>query len=198
MGSNGSKSQFIPDKDAMDRLDVADARLRLAALREDEIPLLLPLFNEPEAAGFYVPAMIRPYSLEQLRGLLADWNDRSESYVFAIRDGEELVGIANIDGFSWANSHAEIGIALIAPRYRGQGYASSAIRLLLDYLFHVVGLRRVYCRIMQGNESSMKLFLKAGFREEGILRSHIRRNGGYIDMHFFGLLAEEWRGNPAP
>ena len=97
---------------AIDCMDITGDGLRIGALREEELPLLLALFNEPGAAGFYVPTMIRPYNLEQLRGLLADWNDRAESFLFAIRQGEELVGVANIDGFSWANSHAEIGIAL--------------------------------------------------------------------------------------
>jgi RimJ/RimL family protein N-acetyltransferase len=99
--------------------------LQLSAIREDEIELLLPLFNEPDAAGFYVPAMIRPYNLEQLKGLMGDWNDRAESYVFAIRKEGLLVGIANVDGFSWANAHAEIGIALASPSYRGQGIAAA-------------------------------------------------------------------------
>lgn len=181
--------------DEIARMDIGHEGLRLASVREDELPLLLSLFNEHEAAGFYVPTMVRPYNLEQLRGMLADWNDRSESFLFAIRNREELVGIANIDGFSWPNAHAEIGIALASPRYRGQGFASKALKILLDYLFLEVGLHRVYCRIMAGNEASMRLFLRMGFREEGIMRSHIRRMGTYLDMHLFGMLADEWIGS---
>ena len=68
---------------AIDGMDITGDGLRIAALREEELPLLLALFNEPGAAGFYVPTMIRPYNLEQLRGLLADWNDRAESFLYA-------------------------------------------------------------------------------------------------------------------
>jgi RimJ/RimL family protein N-acetyltransferase len=182
--------------DTIANMDIGSGALRLDAVREDELPLLLPLFNEPEAAGFYVPTMVRPYNLEQLRGMLADWNDRSESYLFAVRHLDKLVGIVNIDGFSWANAHAEIGIALTGPGYRGHGFASGALRILLDYLFREVGLHRVYCRIMAGNEASMHLFLRLGFHEEGIMRSHIRRKGAYLDMHLFGMLSEEWNVSP--
>ncbi len=177
---------------ALDALDAGSQGLRLSAIREDEIEQLLPLFNEPDAAGFYVPAMIRPYNLEQLKGLMGDWNDRAESYVFAIRKDERLVGIANVDGFSWANAHAEIGIALASPAYRGQGTAAAALRLLVRYLFVEVGLHRVFCRIMEGNEASVRLFTKAGFRPEGRMKEHVRRHGKFIDMLLFGLLADEW------
>ncbi len=148
-------------KEALERMDAQAGGLQLSAIRDEEIPQLMPLFNEPGAAGFYIPAMIRPYSQEQLKAMMADWNDHAESYVFAVRKEGDLVGIVNIDGFSWANSHAEIGIALISPQYRGHGYASSALHLLLDYLFLDVGLHRVYCRIMEGNTSSMRLFINA-------------------------------------
>ena len=177
---------------ALDELEVEMQGLQLSAIREEEIEQLLPLFNDPDAAGFYVPAMIRPYNLEQLKGLMGDWNDRAESYVFAIRKEGRLVGIANVDGFSWANAHAEIGIALASPAFRGQGIAAAALHLLLRYLFVDVGLHRVFCRIMEGNEASIRLFSKAGFRPEGRMKEHVRRHGKYIDMLMFGLLADEW------
>ncbi len=175
--------------------NLQDNGLRLTALRTEEINLLLALFNEPQAAGFYIPTMVRPYNVEQLQHMLRDWNDRAESFVFAIRQAEQLIGIVNIDGLSWVHSHAEIGIALASPAVRGQGYAAAALRLFLHYLFVDIGLRRVFCRIMDGNEASVRLFARAGFREEGRLRQHVYRSGQYLDMLFFGLLASEWKNH---
>ncbi len=190
-GSRGPARDFDPA--LFDNPQIAANGLRLTALREDETRLLLDLFNEPQASGFYVPTMVRPYNLEQLNSMLRDWNDRAESFLFAIRHADQLVGIVNIDGLSWVHSHAEIGIALRSPAFRGQGYATAALRLFLRYLFVDIGLKRVFCRIMDGNEASVRLFTHLGFRAEGRMRQHVYRGGQYIDMLLFGLLALEWQ-----
>jgi ribosomal-protein-serine acetyltransferase len=44
------------------------------------------------------------------------------------------------------------------------------------------------------NVPSQKLFLKLGFRKEGVLRKHHFLNGKLLDNIVFGLLREEWKG----
>lgn len=171
-----------------DRLPLVGTRLKLTALAAADLPVLLPFFQDMASLIYYIPTTARPLNGEQLDKLLADWNDGVESFVFAIRQDQHLVGLVNLDGLDWANSHAEIGIALTSQDARGQGFATEALSLLIDFAFRELGLHRIWARIIDGNEPSLKLFAKLGFKPEGRMIGHVRRRGQFRDMLIFGLI----------
>ena len=171
-----------------DYLPLTGERIQLTALEAADFPSLLPFFQDMAALAYYIPTTARPLNREQLVELLADWNDGRESFVFAVRDAQQIVGLVNLDGLDWANSHAEIGIALTSQSARGQGYAYEALSLLIDFAFRELGLHRLWARIIDGNEPSLKLFAKLGFQLEGRMTGHVRRRGEFRDMLIFGLV----------
>ena len=169
-------------------------RVSLTALEEKDLANLLPFFQDIAALAYYLPTTARPFNQHQLDRLLADWNDGQESFVFAVRWQDELIGLVNLDGLDWANSHAELGIALTSQKARGQGLAGEALELLISYCFLELGLYRVWARIIAGNLPSLQLFKRLGFIQEGALRQHVLRGGQRKDMLLFGLLRHEWAG----
>lgn len=172
----------------INHLPLAGTRLQLTALEAADLPVLLPFFQDMASLVYYIPTTARPINGEQLDKLMADWNDGIESYVFAIRHDQHLVGLVNLDGLDWANSHAEIGIAITSQNARGQGFAAEALSLLIDFAFKELGLHRIWARIIDGNEPSLKLFAKLGFKPEGRMIEHVRRRGQFRDMLIFGLI----------
>ena len=50
------------------------------------------------------------------------------------------------------------------------------------------GLRRLTARTHLGNRRSDALLEKLGFKEEGLLRGHVLRDGDRRDYRLFGLL----------
>jgi len=174
-----------------DRLPLIGERVRLTALQESDLDLLLPFFQDMASLTYYIPTTARPLNGRQLRALLDDWNDGRENFVFAVRAGSSLIGLVNLDSFDWPNSHVEIGVALTDPGARGQGLAAEALRLLLDFCFAELGLHRVWARIIEDNSPSVRLFESLGFSREGALRQHVRRRGRYRDMLIYGLIRPE-------
>ena len=173
-------------------LPLQGPRVQLTALQESDLADLRPFFQDMSSLIYYIPTTARPLNDGQLRKLLDDWNDGIENFVFAVRFQGRLVGLVNLDGLDWPNSHVEIGIALTDPAARGQGLAKETVSLLLRYCFLELGLHRVWARIIEENSPSLKLFSALGFRKEGTLRQHVLRSGQYRDMHLFSLLREEW------
>ena len=171
-------------------LPLTGKRITLNSLTEQDIEKLDSFFNDISSLIYYLPTTVRPYNKQQLEKLLSDWNDGETCFVFAVRSGDDLLGIVNIDDLDWTNSHAEIGIALTDKSARGQGYAAEALKVLCDYAFNELGLHRVWSRIIDGNEASMKLFSVAGFIMEGRMRSHVRRGGAWLDMTIWGLVRD--------
>ena len=58
--------------------------------------------------------------------------------------------------------------------------------------FERMGLHRVGLSVFAFNERAVRSYRKAGFVEEGRLRSAIARDGRYWDEILMGALREEW------
>jgi RimJ/RimL family protein N-acetyltransferase len=59
--------------------------------------------------------------------------------------------------------------------------------------FTTYHLHRVYAVIQDGNLASMRCFEKLGFRHEGRFREARSVNGGWIDLHYYAVLEQEWQ-----
>ncbi|HYF37296.1 MAG TPA: GNAT family protein [Prosthecobacter sp.] len=90
----------------------------------------------------------------------------------------------------------EFGITL-APSHQGKGYATEALRCLLDYVFGVLAMHRVSAVMGADNHAVAALFRRLGFRQEGHHVEH-RWYKGYWDSEFvFALLRREWAASLA-
>lgn len=104
-------------------------------------------------------------------------------------------------GDAWAQSEvkeqargveAELGWAL-SPAFTGQGYATEAVRAVIDVCFGTLGLRRVHAGCFAANEPSWRMMERLGMRREEFSRkTALHRSGEWMDGMNYGLLAEEW------
>ncbi|MFI7455770.1 GNAT family N-acetyltransferase [Nonomuraea sp. NPDC049714] len=79
------------------------------------------------------------------------------------------------------------------PSYGGKGYATEAVRALIDISFKSLGLRRLQADCFYDNESSWRLMERVGMRrEQHTVRDSLHRTKGWLDGLSYALLAEEW------
>lgn len=111
---------------------------------------------------------------------------------FAIRDDEaKLIGIVSADSFEPGTSHrAEIGYWLARACW-GKGIMTDAVRAYVRYAFDELQLLRLTAHVFEFNVGSARVLEKNGFKLEGRLRKHIRKDGQLLDGRFYGLLKEE-------
>lgn len=84
------------------------------------------------------------------------------------------------------------------PAYRGRGYGTEAIELVLGFAFDGLGLHRVGLQVVAINARATSLYENLGFRAEGRLRDAYRDGDGWCDGIVMGLLEDEYRaGQPA-
>lgn len=82
----------------------------------------------------------------------------------------------------------------VVPEERGEGYATEATRLLVEYAFAERRLHKVVARALVTNEAPLCVFERLGFREEGIQRDQKYVDGEYVDVARYSLLRREWEG----
>lgn len=126
----------------------------------------------------------------QVRGLLRQ-KDAEQGLPFVIEIDGEVMGQLNVANMLYGSvSSAVIGY-WIAPEAAGKGAVPSAVALVTDYLFNIVGLHRVEIDIRPENLSSLRVVQKLGFRYEGLKERYIHINGAWRDHYVFALTSEE-------
>lgn len=77
------------------------------------------------------------------------------------------------------------------PPFRGRGFASRSLRLLCGYAFSELGQARIELHAESGNMVSRRVASKAGFTEEGVLRSRTTIAGRRRDMVILSRLTAD-------
>lgn len=65
--------------------------------------------------------------------------------------------------YNYASLEVETGYAL-SPHYRGQGYATEAVRALVDYAFRELRIQRLFATTNRKNTGSINLMKRIGMR----------------------------------
>lgn len=164
-------------------------RLRLEPLTADDAVDVFPLMDDPEVMHFWdSPELDDPDVVAEIvRSQVATMHAGGAIY-WAVRtlDGANFLGVWDLSEIDRRHRRAEVGFMLHREAW-GQGYAAEAMRTVLAYAA-VSGLRKLVARTHLGNRRSESLLEKLGFKEEGLLRGHILKDGDRRDCRLFGLL----------
>ena len=154
-------------------------RLRLRAPVPGDAAALLAVLGDPEVTRYHnVPTLT---SLVEAQGLLERLEQRQaarETIRWAIElvDTGEMIGTVGLLRFDFEHRHAEVGYE-IARRWWGRGLAPEAAAAVVRYGFSVLGLHRIEAGVLPGNDASVRVLQKVGFREEGTRRDYLRFKG---------------------
>ena len=160
-------------------------RLALRPVEPDDRAFLARHWNEPTVRRW--TNRYEPVTEADVSELLAD---EDAVHFVASRSGES-VGFVWLFEISDVHDRAELGY-WIAPDEAGRGYATEAARCCLRYAFADRNLRRVTARVFEGNDASMRVLEKLGFREEGRLREQYYVDGEYVDCVRYGVFQAEF------
>ena len=86
----------------------------------------------------------------------------------------------------------DIGYTLGRAHQR-RGYASEAVRRVLDCAFTELGMHRVSASIDADNHASLALCERLGMRREAHFRRSVWFKGAWVDDVIYAVLRDEWR-----
>lgn len=89
-------------------------------------------------------------------------------------------------------TQAELGWAF-DPAFGRRGYATEAVRAMVDLCFGPLGVHRIHADCFLGNEPSWRLMERLGMRRElHTVKESLHRRLGWVDGLSYALLDEEW------
>lgn len=131
------------------------------------------------------------FTQEQIRAWLdsrADEHDRADWAMIRKADGG-YVGEVVLNDLDPHNQSMGFRIALAGQSHFGKGYGSEATKAVVDYGMGVVGLHRISLEVVDFNTRAQRVYSKAGFQPEGLLRDAWYWDGEWSDVIVMALVA---------
>lgn len=172
-------------------------RLLLRPWCEDDAPWLYEYARDPDigpAAGWPVHE-----SVAQSRELIGSALSGPYTCAVVLKRAGHVVGCAGLTLGEDANMHlpadeGELGYWIGKP-YWGRGLIPEASKALLEYGFHTLGLKAIWCGYFEGNEKSKRVQEKLGFRYHHTNEALLwERTGEMKTEHISRIIREEFDG----
>lgn len=167
-------------------------RLTLAPATAGDLDAILALWTDPDVRRYRWDD--RVVSREKAAAVLDDVIAISEDGLglWIVRvEGEDAV--AGCVGLRPTPAPGVEPLVAFHPRYRGHGYATEALRALLDHAFGTLGFRWLSAIVDEPNEASARLVERLGFRRTEMVMGRKNLLLGYV------LYASDWhRPDPRP
>ncbi|MCZ6465194.1 MAG: GNAT family N-acetyltransferase [Proteobacteria bacterium] len=180
-------------------------RLVVRRFRPADAGALARYRSDPEVARYQ--GWGESWSLEQaerfiegLHGLSPGAPGAWFQFAVALADSDRLIGDCALRCDAADPRLAELGFSF-GRDHQGQGYASEAVRCVLDYGFGELGLHRVCSYTDLRNRRAQRLLERLGFRREAELQDSIwsvsshstsATNGEWASERLYAQLREEW------
>lgn len=117
------------------------------------------------------------YQVKQLRLVISNYEN-------------DALGMIDVFDFDFKNKRAGIGILIKEEKNRHSGIGSEALELLIKYCFTHLNLHQLFCNITEGNEASIRLFKKQGFKEVGLKKDWCLVNGTFKNEYLYQLIKQ--------
>jgi RimJ/RimL family protein N-acetyltransferase len=118
-------------------------------------------------------------------------NEREIRFAIRTRDSDKLIGECSIEP-QWNHHSGWVAIGIGEADYRGKGYGTDAMRLLVSYGFRELGLHRIGLGVFGNNIGAIRSYEKSGFRQEVVMREALYRDGVRQNEITMGILRREW------
>lgn len=134
------------------------------------------------------------FTREEVTSFFLKSLEEDDRYFFLIiaPDGK-IIGETVINEIDRDLRCANFRIGLYHMAERGKGTGTWATEVTRDFAFEKLKLHRLELDVYSFNPGAEKVYLKAGFKREGVLRDAILDGGKYADDILMSILEDEWR-----
>jgi len=176
----------------MANAELVGDRVRLRDLRAEDIDDVFAYASDPVVTQYagWTPHRTPFDSMAYIQRCLTDeWGPITFAVEYQLE--QRVIGVVDIRIVSRLWALGEIGYTLARP-YWGRGFNVEAGRLLIDYGFTQLGLRRIQAVCETANRRSYRTMEKLGMIREQIIFGNQGRVGRTTDRFVYSVLRREW------
>ena len=141
-----------------------------------------------------------PDSVEEVRDYISNMPATMDianicfQFTIILADENRLIGDMGISFTNHNNMQAELGCTLHKD-YQKKGYATEALKAIVDYLFGTLDKHRIIASVDPRNTASIQLIERLGFRKEAHFKESYYLRGDWVDDIIYVQLKTEWGNN---
>ncbi len=167
--------------------------ISLRAIEPADIEVLYNWENNHQL--WHLSNTITPFSRFVLEQYLIDaiqdiFTTKQLKLIIELSSTNEIIGCIDLFDFDPIHKRAGIGV-LINECEQKKGYASEALKLLIDYAFIKLDLHQLYSNILTDNKASIQLFQKYNFVIQGEKIDWIMFDGLWKNEYLLQLIKEK-------
>ncbi|MED1599171.1 MULTISPECIES: GNAT family N-acetyltransferase [Bacillus] len=168
--------------------------IKLSAIRAEDIEQMAIWQEDSEYLRNVDTDIAILQSLHEIKEneLLIGKKSNSVSFMLRTIQDDSLIGFVALHSIEWNNRAGLLAIGIGDKNYRGKGYGTEGLRLILKYAFYELNLHRVGLDVISYNKSAIEVYKKVGFKVEGSMREAVQRDGKSFDRIIMGILRNEW------
>lgn len=158
-------------------------------LQEADLAIRVEWMNNPQiySTMHYTP----PISLENTR----TWFERNQGLSsrrdFVLEDNGEIVVMNGLTGKENPINKVE-SYTFVNPYRLGKGYGTKSELLMCGYGFYYWGVNKIGMFVDSDNVASLQMSYKIGYKQEGILRKELYKEGKLLDRVYLGMLETDF------
>lgn len=167
-------------------------KIKLRALEPEDLEFLYE--TENDSSFWEVSHTQAPFSKFLLKQYLENthqdiYEAKQLRLMIVEKDSNSSVGLIDLFDFNPQHSRAGIGI-MIHQKFQKKGYATEALKTVINYSFSHLNLHQLFANITPDNENSLALFKKLGFTLVGDKKDWLFVNGIFKSELIFQLINE--------
>lgn len=186
----------MKNKKLIAMLPLETERLIIKPTSVDDIDMILKMDKQEVTQKFLggVKNKTREERIKFLEKKASKFNDNIVGSLTAcLKKDNTPIGFIGLD-INENDNNAEISY-IFDEDYTGKGYCTEVGRKLVDVVFEMLELNRIFADTIEGNIASSRVLEKLGFSHEGTRRKQVfvKEFNRYCDFLDYGILKDEYK-----
>jgi len=135
-----------------------------------------------------------PYEREVkwIQDIILGDNQHIIYYAVTEKNDDNIIGYVSISEIDYRNGTCHFSGIKIDPDRSGKGLGTEAVLKSMKYVFEELRMERCMALCLENNSASVRMFEKAGFKKEGLMRRNIYKNGKHSNQWLLSIIREDY------
>lgn len=161
-------------------------------IEKEDLEMRVKWINDPEIRSFLM------FDWPTSKAKTEKWfnnqllDDTKKNFTIFTEPNNKPIGMTGLIDINIKNRRAQFYLTIGEKEYWGKKIPDITIPMVLRYGFLELDLNKIYLYTLNNNERARRVYLRNGFKPEGVLKQHYYCVGNYQDLHMYGILREEY------
>lgn len=165
--------------------------INFCSLGSEDLEWARLLHNDPEVLSMLTDS--QEVSEQQQKHWFLNLQKSKSSKRLIVFSGVAPIGVVRLDLIDYYNKSIRVGLD-IHKDFRGQGFAKPIYYKVFKEWFVDRRFNRVWLMVVPYNTIAVNLYKKLGFKNEGVQRQALLKDGKFYDYLMMSILREDYNG----